>query len=194
MTDKKTSDSWFSTLYTSLGITGVIIMLFTLFVNNNVTLLIVAYTTMLLAVGMIATHIYLKVSRYLGTLNAVSIFTYLSNIIGYMGPLLFYLVILIVSVVAFAKYKENIEENRTSSQYYTFSAISNLFVIIQFIVLWLSLSNKPADEPVMSAFFRALMYLIASINIYVVTIMWYILSTYTTDGFGTLRRIFEGKK
>lgn len=194
MTDKKTSDSWFSTLYTSLGITGVIIMLFTLFVNNNVTLLIVAYTTMLLAVGMIATHIYLKVSRYLGTLNAVSIFTYISNIIGYMGPLLFYLVILIVSVVAFAKYKENIEENRTSSQYYTFSAISNLFVIIQFIVLWLSLSNKPADEPVMSAFFRALMYLIASINIYVVTIMWYILSTYTTDGFGTLRRIFEGKK
>ena len=188
MTDKKTSDSWFSTLYTSLGITGVIIMLFTLFVNNNVTLLIVAYSTMLLAVGMIATHIYLKVSRYLGTLDAVSIFNYIYNIIGYMGPILFYLVILIVSVVAFAKYKENIEENRTSSQYYTFSALSNLFVIIEFIVLWLSLSNKSADEPVMSPFFRALMYLIASINLYVITIMWYILSTYTTDGFSMLHK------
>jgi hypothetical protein len=186
MTDKSTSDSWFSTLYLSLGATGLILMIFSMMFTGQTSLSIVAYSTMMFAVGMIATHIYLKVSRYLGTLESVTLFSYLYNLLLYMGPVIVYLAILILSVVAFVKYKDVINQNRTSSQYYTFSGISSVFVVIEFVVLWLGITSKPADEPVMSSFYRVLMYLLASINLYAVIIMWYILTTYTTDGFSTL--------
>ena len=87
------------------------------------------------------------------------------------------------------KYKYAIDQKRTSSQYYTFSGISNVFVVIEFVVLWLGLTSKPSDEPVMSSFNRVLMYLLASINLYAIIIMWYILTTYSTDGFGTLNKL-----
>ena len=193
MTDKTTSDSWFSTLYLSLGVTGLILMIFSMMFTGQTSLSIVAYSTMMLAVGMIATHIYLKVSRYLGTLESVSVFNYLYNLLLYMGPVLVYLAILILSVVAFVKYKDVINQNRTSSQYYTFSGISSMFVVIEFVVLWLGITSKPADEPVMSSFYRVLMYLLASINLYAVVIMWYILTTYSTDGFSTLNEYIKQK-
>jgi len=193
MTDKTTSDSWFSTLYLSLGVTGLILMIFSMMFTGQTSLSIVAYSTMMLAVGMIATHIYLKVSRYLGTLESVSVFNYLYNLLLYMGPVLVYLAILILSVVAFVKYKDVINQNRTSSQYYTFSGISSMFVVIEFVVLWLGITSKPADEPVMSSFYRVLMYLLASINLYAVVIMWYILTTYSTDGFSTLNEYIKRK-
>lgn len=188
MTDKKVSDSWFSTLYLSLGTTGLILMIFSMMFTGQTSLSIVAYSTTILAVGMIATHIYLKVSRYLGTLESVTLFNYLYNLLLYMGPVLVYLAILILSVVASIKYKDVIDQKRTSGQYYTFSGLSNGFVVIEFIVLWLGITNKPADEPVMSSFYRVLMYLLASINLYAIIIMWYILTTYSTDGFSTLNK------
>lgn len=188
MTDKKVSDSWFSTLYLSLGTTGLILMIFSMMFTGQTSLSIVAYSTTILAVGMIATHIYLKVSRYLGTLESVTLFNYLYNLLLYMGPVLVYLAILILSVVASIKYKDVIDQKRTSAQYYTFSGLSNGFVVIEFIVLWLGITNKPADEPVMSSFYRVLMYLLASINLYAIIIMWYILTTYSTDGFSTLNK------
>ena len=188
MTDKKVSDSWFSTLYLSLGTTGLILMIFSMMFTGQTSLSIVAYSTTILAVGMIATHIYLKVSRYLGTLESVTLFNYLYNLLLYMGPVLVYLAILILSVVASIKYKDVIDQKRTSAQYYTFSGLSNGFVVIEFIVLWLGITNKPADEPVMSSFYRVLMYLLASINLYAIIIMWNILTTYSTDGFSTLNK------
>ncbi len=191
MTDKKASDSWFSTLYLSVGVTGLILMIFSMMFSGQTSLSIVAYSTTILAVGMIATHTYLKVSRYLGTLESVSVFNYLYNLLLYMGPVIVYLAILILSVVAFVKYKDVIDQKRTSTQYYTFSGISSVLVVIEFIVLWLGVTNKSADEPVMSSFYRVLMYLLASVNLYAIIIMWYILTTYSTDGFSTLNEYIK---
>jgi len=191
MTDKKASDSWFSTLYLSVGVTGLILMIFSMMFSGQTSLSIVAYSTTILAVGMIATHTYLKVSRYLGTLESVSVFNYLYNLLLYMGPVIVYLAILILSVVAFVKYKDVIDQKRTSTQYYTFSGICSVLVVIEFIVLWLGVTNKSADEPVMSSFYRVLMYLLASVNLYAIIIMWYILTTYSTDGFSTLNEYIK---
>ena len=177
--------NWFQVLYTSLYYTGTLLLLFPIFLSiPNVTkMLIVAYTIMTIALGMIATQLYIKGSKKLNEAYVLSWWSYFSTLFQYLGPIIAILASLSYSLYLFGRYGEIIDSRRTSEQYYSFSYLSMIFTIVLLGILFGGInSDRFKEQSYMPPAFTSGLYLFAILNAYVLIIMGYILSSYTTDG------------
>ena len=181
---KKTN--WFQVLYTSLYYAGSLLLLFPIFLSlPNVTkMLIVTYSIMSIAIGMIATQLYIRGSKRLSEIYANNgMWSYLFSLIQYMGPVIVILGSLVYSMYLFGRYGEIIDERRTSEQYYSFSKFSLIFTLILFGILLGGVSStRFKEDGYMPPTFTSGVLLFGVLNAYLLIIMGYILSSYTTDG------------
>ena len=187
ITQPKTT--WFQVATKCLFYTGTIMLLFPLFIdiNNPTTVLIITYSLLTLLLGMLTTSMYSRLTKKLSEIVDVSISTYMYYMLSMMGPVLLMLIIIGYSLYLFIRYSKNINRGRTSEQYYSFSKISIALVIINFILLFNGIdSNYFKENGRLEGTYSSALYLTGVINAYVVLIMGYILSSYTTDGFTSI--------
>jgi len=160
-------------------------LLFPLFVNtsNITTILVVAYSVLSLTLGLVATQMYSRMTTKLSELPSVGTTTFLYYLVQFMAPVFLILGLLLYSLYLFIRYRNIINDGFTSDQYYTFSKVSTAFMIIHFIILFNGFSTKEfAEKSMMPAVYNSGIYLTGIINAYLIIIMGYILSSYTTDG------------
>ena len=133
---------------------------------------------------MLTTSMYSRLTKKLSEIVDVSMSTYMYYMLSMMGPILLMLIIIGYSLYLFIRYSKNINRGRTSDQYYSFSKISIALVIINFILLFNGIdSNYFKENGRLEGTYSSALYLTGVINAYIVLIMGYILSSYTTDGF-----------
>lgn len=178
--------NWFQVLYTSLYYTGTFLLLFPIFLSipNETKMLIVTYSIMTIALGMIITQLYIRGSKRLSETYAVNgMMSYLLSLLQFLGPVIMILVSLIYAIYLFARYGDIIDDRRTSEQYYSFSKFSLIFTIILFGILFGGIgSTRFKEEGYLPISFTSGIMLFGVLNAYFLIIMGYILSSYTTDG------------
>ena len=178
--------TWFQVLTSCMFYTGIILLLFPLLmdVSNPTNILIITYSILTVMLAMITTSMYNRLSKKLSEMVDVTISTYFYHLLSMMGPILLLFAIVGYSLYLFIRYSKNINKVRTSEQYYTFSKISMALVIVNFILLFNGIESKYfLENGRLEGTYSSGLYLTGVINAYVVMIMGYILSSYTTDGF-----------
>ena len=189
--------NWFQMLYTSTYIVGLILLISSLIlrIQRPAVLYIVAYTVLLITMGMVATKLYIKMNANLASIQAITIINYISNVVSYLGPILLIIVLLSVSLYLYSKFRDNINDNHVSDQFFSFNFISIILMTIQFGILLYALSSKEFTEKnQIPNIYKYLLYFIGTVNLYAVMIIWYILTSYTTDGFQLLKTMLKSSK
>lgn len=189
--------NWFQMLYISTYIVGFVLLISSLFlrIERPAVLYIVAYTVLLITMGMVATKLYIKMNANLASLQAFTIINYISNFISYLGPIFLIIVLLSVSLYLYSRYRDNINNKHVSEQFFSFNFISTILMTIQFGILLYALSSKEFTEKnQVPNMYKYLLYFIGTINLYAVLIIWYILTSYTTDGFQLLKSMIRSSK
>ena len=183
--DSAKHTNWFQVLYTSIYYAGILLLLFPIFLtmSNPTRVVIISYSLLILTIGMVTTHMYIKVADKLNEFYQTGIFTYLYNIIRLLFPFLIIIALLAYSLYLFGRYHEIIDKKRTSQQYYGFNTLSLVLMIIQFTILFNGLGTKEYKvDGLMPRIYLTSMTFFGVINGYIALIMGYILSSYTTDG------------
>ena len=184
-TDLAKQTNWFQVLYTSIFFAGTLLLLFPIFITmpNPTKLVIISYSLLTLTLGMVTTHVYLKMAGRLNEFYKIGLFTFLYNIVRLLAPFLVVLALLTYSLYLYGTYQEIIDKRRTSQQYYVFSTMSLILMIIQFIILFNGLGTQEyKTDHLLPRIYTTGMTFFGVLNGYILLVMGYMLSSYTTDG------------
>lgn len=186
----KPQTNWFVVLFTSLYIVGIILISAATFISieRPTTLLIVAYSVMGITLGLVATKLYVKMNSNLNNMEAATIYNWATNFITYLGPIFLLIVIVSLLLYLYITYKKNIDDRRVSNQFFVFNSISTVLMLLEYSILFYGLNTDEFKKASQFPKIINAVYLFGVIQLYAVFIMWYILSSYTTDGFSLLNK------
>jgi hypothetical protein len=177
---------WYSSVYKALIIGSVVSFLINFFSSGKTAYgsLISGYSTLTLGVMLILIILITKVLEI--TKNDSTIQIMLSILIT-LGPflLMFAVIGFILYLILF--YKEPILENQVSHNYYTFSNITVVLLLIQVYIVYQNITTKEFDiSGKISKITSSLIYLIGVLTSISAMILYIILKYFRTDGFQLL--------
>jgi hypothetical protein len=185
ITKSSTNSNWFSVLYSSLFFAAFIILFISLVtsVNQPAKVSTLGYTILIIAFVLICSNIFINIRNKINAQQTHGIFSVLYLLLANLGPFILIISILMYSIYLFATYGDAINQGHTSSQYYTFSKMSTIMILIQIIIFISGMKSKQyTEQKLLPLVYNSAAYLVGVINAYIIIIMGFILSSYTTDG------------
>jgi len=173
--------TWFNVLYTALFIVGAIVLLlsFTVSIQSIVYLSMVGYTLLILSMLLILGNIF---SSALQASNG-RFMQFISILFNSTGPFLLNISVIIFLLYLMITYKAMINSGNLSQQYYSFSMVSSIIMLMQVILFYYGVNtNTFKREHKLPVMFNSFSYLLGVINVYIAVIIQTILKYYTTDG------------
>ena len=177
---------WYSSVYKALIIGSVVSFLISFFSSGKTAYgsLLSGYSTLTLGVMLILVILITKVLEITKNDSAIQI---MLSILITLGPFLLMLAVIGFILYLILFYKEPILENRVSHNYYTFSNITVVLLLIQVYIIYQNITTKEFDiSGKMSKITSSLIYLIGVFTSISAMILYIVLKYFRTDGFQLL--------
>lgn len=177
---------WYSSVYKALIIGSVVSFLISFFSSGKTAYgsLLSGYSTLTLGVMLILVILITKVLEITKNDSAIQI---MLSILITLGPFLLMLAVIGFILYLILFYKEPILENRVSHNYYTFSNITVVLLLIQVYIIYQNITTKEFDiSGKISKITSSLIYLIGVFTSISAMILYIILKYFRTDGFQLL--------
>jgi hypothetical protein len=177
---------WYSSVYKALIIGSVVSFLISFFSSGKTAYgsLLSGYSTLTLGVMLILVILITKVLEITKNDSAIQI---MLSILITLGPFLLMLAVIGFILYLILFYKEPILENRVSHNYYTFSNITVVLLLIQVYIIYQNITTKEFDiSGKISKITSSLIYLIGVFTSISAMILYIVLKYFRTDGFQLL--------
>ena len=173
--------SWYSILYSSLLSIGTILLLLSFSIDGipAVNMTIVGYCFLVTSILLIISNMFKVLSK--AKIDSMASFAYI--FFNNTGPFLLNIATILFLLVLTVKYTNIISTGNLSNQYYSFSKLSTLLILIQMAVFYQGLTTKKyKQENKLPVIYSSFSYLVGVINLYIAIVIKIILAYYTTDG------------
>lgn len=171
-----TKNDWFSVIYSSLSFIGFILLIIALVTSSTQTS-IAGYTILVVSVLLITTFLYNQIAT---TARGLS---FLLTVLSNLGPFVLILGILIFSLYLTVTYMNEIQQQNISNQYYTFSGLSTIFILVQILFIVYGMQTPQFQQrKLLPGIYTNLSYLFGVVNVYLLVTVQTILKNYVTDG------------
>jgi hypothetical protein len=147
-----------------------IITLFNTYNSNSMIALIVSYGSIVASLILLFGILYNRLDKT----------TTLFNKILTLFPLVIIICILLFIIYFLVSYFEQIVNNRISDYYYSFSLLSNIFLLTQIFLLYNSIGFETSKYITNKTF--SILTLLGTINFIIILTLGIILKFYSTDG------------
>ena len=177
---------WYSGVYKALIIGSVVSFLISFFSSGKMAYgsLVSGYSILTLGVMMILT---ILISKVLEITKNDSTKQMILTILITLGPFLLMLAVIGFILYLIIFYKEPIIDNHVSQNYYTFSNITVILLLIQLYIIYQHINTKEFDiSGKISKVTSSLIYLIGVLTSFSAMIIYIILKYFRTDGFQML--------
>ena len=177
---------WYSGVYKALIIGSVVSFLISFFSSGKMAYgsIISGYSILTLGVMLILTILITKV---LETTKNDSTKQIIISILMTLGPFLLMLAVIGFVLYLIIFYKDPILDNQVSQNYYTFSNITLILLLIQLYIIYQNITTKEFDTTgKISKVTSSLIYLIGVLTSISAMIIYIILKYFRTDGFQML--------
>jgi len=172
-----TKNDWFSVIYSSLSFIGFILLIIALVTSSTQTS-IAGYTILVVSVLLITTFLYNQIAT---TARGLS---FLLTVLSNLGPFVLILGILIFSLYLTVTYMNEIQQHNISNQYYTFSGLSTIFILVQILFIVYGMQTPQFQQrKLLPGIYTNLSYLFGVVNVYLLVTVQTILKNYVTDGW-----------
>jgi hypothetical protein len=177
---------WYSAVYKGLIIAGYISFIIGFFSEGKVSLgaYIAGYSVLILGIMMILTILFNNILR---VTEGQSTFQILYAILLATGPFLLMLAVIGFILYLMITYKDSIIDRHVSSNYYSFSNISVILLLIQLYIVFTNISTEKFESTgKMSKVTSSIIYLLGVLGAISSIIIYTILKYFKTDGFTTI--------
>jgi hypothetical protein len=177
---------WYSAVYKGLIIAGYISFIIGFFSEGKVSLgaYIAGYSVLILGIMMILTILFNNILR---VTEGQSTFQILYAILLTTGPFLLMLGVIGFILYLMITYKDSIIDKRVSSNYYSFSNISVILLLIQLYIVFTNISTEKFESTgKISKVTSSIIYLLGVLGAISSIIIYTILKYFKTDGFTTI--------
>jgi hypothetical protein len=177
---------WYSAVYKGLIIAGYISFIIGFFSEGKVSLgaYIAGYSVLILGIMMILTILFNNILR---VTEGQSTFQILYAILLATGPFLLMLAVIGFILYLMIIYKDSIIDRHVSSNYYSFSNISVILLLIQLYIVFTNISTEKFESTgKMSKVTSSIIYLLGVLGAISSIIIYTILKYFKTDGFTTI--------
>jgi len=174
---------WYSSIYKGFIIAGMIAFTIGFFTQGETSLgaYMSGYSVLILGIMMILMILF---NNILNTSQGSSTFQLLYTIFSATGPFILMLGIVSFLLYLLITYKNNIINNRVTSEYYSFSNINVILLLLQLYIVYINITNdKFITTGKISKVTSSIIYLLGVLGIISSVILFTILKYFTTDGF-----------
>lgn len=174
---------WYAAIYKGFIIAGYISFIIGFFSEGSVSLgaYLAGYSVLILGIMMILTVLLNNILRVTQT---DSIFQILYAIFLTTGPFLLMLLVIGFILYLMIFYKDSIIERHVSKNYYSFSNISVILLLIQLYLVFINISTEKFQTTgKISKVTSSLLYLLGVLNAICSIVIYTILKYFKTDGF-----------
>ena len=178
---------WYSSIYKGLIMSATISFIIGFFTQGDVSLgaYIAGYAVLILGIMMILLILFNNIMRIT---QGQSTFQILYTIILSTGPFLLMLGVIAFILYLMITYKDNIINQHVSQNYYSFSNISIILLLIQLYIVYTNIStDKFESSGKLSKVTSSIVYLLGILGAISSIILFTILKYFNTDGFKTLK-------
>ena len=178
--------AWYESIYKALMFGSAISFIISNFTTgkNSYNSLISGYSILILGIMMILT---ILISKVLEITKNDSTKQMMLTILITLGPFLLMLAVIGFILYLIIFYKEPIIDNHVSQNYYTFSNITIILLLIQLYIIYQNINTKEFDiSGKISKVTSSLIYLIGVLTSFSAMIIYIILKYFRTDGFQML--------
>jgi len=176
-------NDWYSAIYKALILASSISFLISFFTtgNNAFGSVLTGYSTLVLAIIMILIILFMNILKITEGQSSTNV---ISNILMSTGPFLLMLGIIGFVLYLTIVYKNNIVDKHVSQNYFTFSAILVVLLLIQTFILYTNIStDKFQSTGKLSKVTSGLLYLLGVLALMCSFIISTVLKYFTVDGF-----------
>ena len=177
---------WYSSIYKAFIITSVISFIISFFSSGEVSLgaSLAGYSVLILGIMMILIILFQNILKN----NAnQSLFQVIYSIFVGSGPFLLILAVIGFILYLIISYKNLIIDEHVSKNYYTFSNIAIVLLLLQLYIVYTNITtDKFETTGKISKVTSSIIYLLSVLNAICSIILFTILKYYTTDGFITI--------
>lgn len=177
---------WYSSIYKGLIISSVIAFIVGFFSSGNVSLdaYITGYSVLILGIMMLLIILFNNIMK---VIQGQSTFQMVYTILMATGPFLLMLGVIGFVLYLIITYKQNISNNYVSQNYYSFSNITIILMLIQLYIVFTNISSPNFESTgKISKVTSSIIYLLGVLSAISSIIMFTILKYFTTDGFKTI--------
>jgi hypothetical protein len=178
---------WYSAIYKGLILAGYISVIIGFFSEGKVSLgaYISGYSVLILGIMMILIILFNNILR---VTEGQSTYKIILTILSTTGPFLLMLGVIGFILYLMITYKDSIIDKHVSSNYYSFSNISVLLLLIQLYIVYKNIStDKFESTGKISQVTSSLIYLLGVLGLICSIIIYTILKYFKTDGFSTFK-------
>ena len=177
---------WYSAVYKGFILAGYISFIIGFFSEGKISLgaYIAGYSVLILAIMMILTILFNNILR---VTQGLSTFKIIGAILLTTGPFLLMLAVIGFILYLMISYKDSIIEKHISSNYYSFSNISIILLLIQLYIVYKNISTERFEATgKISKVTSSIIYLLSVLSGICSIIIYTILRYFKTDGFSTI--------
>ena len=177
---------WYSSIYKGLIISSVIAFIVGFFSSGNVSIdaYIAGYAVLILGIMMLLIILF---NNLMKVIQGLSTFQMIYTILLSTGPFLLMLGVIGFVLYLIITYKQNILNNYVSQNYYSFSNITIILMLIQLYIVFTNISTPNFESTgKISKVTSSIIYLLGVLSAISSIIMFTILKYFTTDGFNTI--------
>lgn len=171
---------WYTNIYKSFIFASILAFLIGFFSDTQVATdaYIAGYSTLLLAIVIIMTIVIVNLyDKGGGTLL---------EILNAGGPFILMMAVIAFLMYLIVKYRNNILNNRVSTGYFTFTNITVMLLLFQLYYIYTTITTKEFEQTrTIPKVTNGIIYLFAVLLTITSTILYTILTYFTTDGFTT---------
>lgn len=174
---------WYSSIYKGFIIAGMIAFAIGFFTQGETSLgaYMSGYSVLILGIMMILIVLF---NNILNISQGNTTFQLLYTILLATGPFLLMLGVISFILYLLITYKENIINNRVTSEYYSFSNINVILLLLQLYLVYTNITtDKFITTGKISKVTSSIIYLLGVLGIICSVILFTILKYFTTDGF-----------
>lgn len=174
---------WYSAVYKGFIIAGFISFIIGFFSEGKVSLgaYIAGYGVLVLGIMMILTILFNNILR---VTEGQSIFNTIYAILLTTGPFLLMLAVIGFILYLMINYKDIIIDKHVSPNYYSFSNISVLLLLVQLYIVYINISTEKFETTgKISKVTSSIIYLLGVLGAICSIIIYIILTYFRTDGF-----------
>lgn len=176
-------NDWYSAIYKALILASSISFLISFFVSGNSAFgtVLTGYSTLVLAIMMILIILFMNILKITEGQKSTNV---ISNILMSTGPFLLMLGIICFVLYLTIVYKNNIVDKHVSPNYFTFSAILVILLLVQTFIVYTNINtDKFQSTGKLSKVSSGLLYLLGVLALMCSFIISTILKYFTVDGF-----------
>jgi len=174
---------WYTSIYKAFIMASVIAFIISFFSSGEVSLgaSLAGYSVLILGIMMILIILFQNILKN----NAnQSLFQLLYSIFMATGPFLLILAVIGFILYLIISYKNLIIDEHVSKNYYTFSNIAIVLLLLQLYIVYTNITTERFEATgKMSKLTSSLVYLLGVLTSMCTLILYTILKYYTTDGF-----------